>query len=156
MGARNLALHLIDNCGYDRGEILKHINTFDCNITVCHECRMDDFTHIDGCSQAEPMPVIELKYIWMSFVDVNKLPGTQFLGVVVAHDFNIECATSNSHYLDINPGGEVQAIEFPKSLLTEEVLNLLDSNLDRLLSKDEAEALDVSITKCIRNQPEIS
>lgn len=32
------------------GEVVKYLNTICPNLTVCPECRVDDFVHIQGCS----------------------------------------------------------------------------------------------------------
>lgn len=43
-------LYLLDVLSY--GEVAKYLNENGfCDKTVCPECHIDDFTHVEGCSQ---------------------------------------------------------------------------------------------------------
>lgn len=53
-----------------------------------------------------------MSLFYLSFCDVNKPKGQQFLGAtIVAADDAME-AVAKSHRLGINPGGEVAIVEF--------------------------------------------
>jgi len=34
-----------------------------CNLTVCPECRTDDFTHVEGCRIAESLKTLTISYV---------------------------------------------------------------------------------------------
>ena len=45
------------------GEMLyANINAYDANLTVCPECRVDDFCHVEGCSLSK-LKIKDIKFI---------------------------------------------------------------------------------------------
>jgi len=44
-----------------------YTNAYDANLTVCPECRVDDFCHVEGCS------VMKLKMKNIKFVSAYKI-----------------------------------------------------------------------------------
>ena len=78
------------------------------------------------------------KYLWMSFCDPLKQKGTQFLGVVLTKELILANAIDYLWEIDVNPGGEISAIEF------ESDDDFIKSKVDRLLNgSDLAKALAV-------------
>ena len=83
------------------------------------------------------------KYYWFSFCDADRPPGQRFLGVVVlkGEDMDAKEAHKKTHTLGINPGGEMV-------MLTCCLENAVAAeNLNRLLSKSEAEALAAGVER---------
>ena len=52
-----------------------------------------------------------MKTFWMSFCDINRPEGEQFLGVVIMQGKDLIGAVQESHKLGINPGGEIKLFE---------------------------------------------
>lgn len=73
---------------------------------------------------------------WLSFADSNLPEGSQFLGVAIVRGIEMLTAVSASHELGINPGGEVVGHAIPRDL------DVPVEYRERLLTKDEAKALD--------------
>lgn len=79
------------------------------------------------------------KIWWLSFADEHKPRGSQFLGVVIIHANDFIEAITESHMLNINPGGQCQGMLIARP----DAINLIDEGWKgRLLDKDECEALD--------------
>lgn len=75
-------------------------------------------------------------WFWLSFADARLPKGSQFLGVVViAADTFLE-AVVLTHALGLNPGGEVEGFPITRGLVPH------PRWLDRLLNREEAEALN--------------
>lgn len=71
--------------------------------------------------------------MWLSFCDDEKPKGSQFLGVIIIKASDVVDAVAKSHFLGINPGGEILAYE-----LSDEASAEIPENFrNRLLSKDE-------------------
>lgn len=75
---------------------------------------------------------------WLSFADASLPAGSQFLGVVIVRGRNIMEAATVAHWIGINPGGGVQGIEIPETML------IADRWVERLLTRAECEAFDAS------------
>lgn len=45
--------HFVLNDKKYGGVLYRHINSYKANLTVCPECRVDDFTHVEGCRLAK-------------------------------------------------------------------------------------------------------
>ena len=61
-----------------------------------------------------------LKQFWMSFCDPDLPNGTQFLGAIVTEGIDIRDAIVRTHFLKINPGGEIQIHESKKGSIKSE------------------------------------
>jgi hypothetical protein len=72
-------------------------------------------------------------FIWMSFCDLAKPKGEQFLGVVITKTLGPTHALKKTWKLGINPGGEIQFVVIPSDAKIDE------KYLDRLLQKPELE-----------------
>ena len=46
---------------------------------------------------------------WISFCDVDKPKGSQFIGVIIIDSMNFDSAIKQTHSLKINPGGEISS-----------------------------------------------
>lgn len=68
---------------------------------------------------------------WLSFADPDRPKGEQFLGVAIVRASGMGPAVTTAHVLKINPGGEVQGVEIPKTLAPP------DEWIGRLLSREE-------------------
>ncbi len=72
---------------------------------------------------------------WLSFADPGLPEGTQFLGVVILQAPTLAAAITRSHWLGVNPGGQIAtAGPLPQEWIAAEWR-------DRLLTKAEAEAV---------------
>lgn len=71
---------------------------------------------------------------WLSFADPNLPAGSQFLGVVIVPLDDFELAVAWTHFLGLNPGGEVMGYPIPPGY--EHQIDPAD--VGRLLSKTEA------------------
>ena len=72
---------------------------------------------------------------WLSFCDTGKPEGSQFLGVAIVQAPTLAAAVTRSHVQGVNPGGQVASMgPIPQEYIPGEWR-------DRLLSKDEAEAI---------------
>lgn len=81
-----------------------------------------------------------MTWMWLSFADPHKPPGTQFLGVAIVRGENVAEGALEAHLLGINPGGEVLGSPLPDTIeVTEEFRNCL---LDALEAKELAEVID--------------
>lgn len=69
---------------------------------------------------------------WLSFADAER-----FRGLVITRGTSFIDAVARTHKLGISPGGQVAGSEIPPRVLA----MLLPEVRDRLLSKEEAEAL---------------
>lgn len=84
-------------------------------------------------------------YVWLSFCDPNKPEGERFLGVSVVEADNLPDAMGVAWLTGCNPGGEIQGF------LMDKVVRVPNECLHRLLSRDEAMALDNWIANKHRN-----
>jgi hypothetical protein len=72
---------------------------------------------------------------WLSFADTDLPAGSQFLGVVIVQAPTFAAAITRSHYLEINPGGQVAGSGgIPPRYVAPEWR-------DRLLTRTEAESI---------------
>jgi hypothetical protein len=71
---------------------------------------------------------------WMSFCDPTKPKGQQFLGVCIVEAKGFVHAHQKLWTLDINPGGEIQAMQ---------VVGVPTEYHNKLLSRAELEAADL-------------
>lgn len=71
--------------------------------------------------------------IWMSFCDPDKPEGQQFLGVIITKALGFAHAVEKAHELGINPGGEIQSMEFDPAEVN-------PKDFDRLLSEADLRA----------------
>lgn len=72
--------------------------------------------------------------MYLSFCDLDKPKGTQFLGVCIVDADNIIAAVTLAHILGINPGGEVVGVEFHRPIP--------DKYMNVLMDKDAILAMD--------------
>lgn len=77
-----------------------------------------------------------MSQFYMSFVDNHRPAGDQFVGALLLEADSLEEAITASWLLELNPGGEIAAVEIPAA-----VGRIPDSFMNRLLTKAEAEAL---------------
>jgi len=77
-----------------------------------------------------------MRWWWLSFADSNLPKGTQFLGACLVRAHGMIEAIRVAHVLEINPGGEVQAVE------ATEDFNPPAEWTERLLNRDECAAFD--------------
>lgn len=70
---------------------------------------------------------------YLSFCDPDKPEGSKFLGVIIVDGIDIVDAHCMTHFLGINPGGEVLFIKIPIGV------NIKEGYKNRLLTKEEAE-----------------
>lgn len=72
---------------------------------------------------------------WLSFCDTDRPAGSQFLGVAIVQAPTFAAAITRSHVIGANPGGEIASVgPIPAEFIAAEFR-------DRLLTKDEAEAI---------------
>lgn len=75
-----------------------------------------------------------LGWYWLSFVEPSAADGQRFLGVAIVEGHGVSSAAIRAHDLEINPGGEVQAVELiGNDIPPPEMRN-------RLLSREELSA----------------
>jgi hypothetical protein len=74
---------------------------------------------------------------WLSFADVSRPEGQQFLGVAIVEAQTMGEATMKTHRLGINPGGQIMGSQLPESF------HVPPEKTDRLLGRDEAQVLAV-------------
>lgn len=67
---------------------------------------------------------------WMSFCDMSKPQGQQWLGVIVVEELGPMHAVNKTHELGINPGGDIAFARVQPGVVKPE-------HMDRLLSRAE-------------------
>lgn len=70
---------------------------------------------------------------WLSFADADLPKGSQFLGAAIVRAPGFAHAIAKTHALGINPGGEVQCVQYPPDVEPQ------PEHVDRLLSRREIE-----------------
>ncbi len=75
---------------------------------------------------------------WISYADGTLPEGQQFLGVVITKCQGVIDASSKTHRLGINPGGEMLSMEIPEQVAA----HIPAKYFARLLSREEAEACE--------------
>ena len=85
-------------------------------------------------------------FFWLSFCDPALPQGKRFLGACLVEGNDLIEAAQRAHFLGINPGGEVMGAAFDSSV---EPL-IRDHWKNRLLKKEECEAMDNEIDACVR------
>lgn len=68
--------------------------------------------------------------LWISFCDIEKPKGQQFIGVVITMSKGIAHAIDKTHMLGINPGGEVMSYETDSA-------DIAPEHFDKLLTKGD-------------------
>jgi hypothetical protein len=84
--------------------------------------------------------------LWMSFADPGRPVGQRFLGVIIIDAPGLATATTMTHTMGINPGGEIQSMEIPEDLEIKPFWK------NRLLTKAECEMVDDILLKQIEEQ----
>jgi hypothetical protein len=77
-------------------------------------------------------------FFWLSFCDVTKPKGSQFLGACIVSANDIESAVQKSWILGINPGGEVACVELDLNISD---IDMILNNQNKLMSKTEINEL---------------
>jgi hypothetical protein len=78
-------------------------------------------------------------YWWMSFCNADKPKGERFLGgLIIKADSDLE-AIKRSHFLELNPGGEVLFYKIPEQYHERIPMDWIET---RLISKKECEDLE--------------
>lgn len=76
-----------------------------------------------------------MSWFYLSFADPRKPTGEQFLGAAYVRASTANAAFLRSHYLQINPGGEIKlGGPIPDERIDERVS---ETDRERLLSRDE-------------------
>jgi hypothetical protein len=78
----------------------------------------------------------QIVWWWLSFCDVNRPEGDQFLGVAIVDAFNEIMAVSRAWDLGCNPGGEVMLVAIPPLFVP------LERYRHKLLSKQEIDEME--------------
>jgi hypothetical protein len=73
-----------------------------------------------------------MSFYWLSFCDVKRPKGSQFLGACCLRAESLEEALTRSHLMGINPGGEVASLG-----PIDEADKPADFPIDRLLQRHE-------------------
>lgn len=75
-------------------------------------------------------------FFYMSFCDPYLPKGTRFLGAVIVSASDFIDAVIKTKTLGINPGGEIQSVEFPDNS------GVPEEFIDRLLSREDIMRFD--------------